>query len=165
MLLTIYTALSAYSTPINMVSAAFACIIDDTRTEVLEALIDLDRSGVMEHTMLESRFTYLAAYPEAKEPDPDVPGNTNDLELRTASILELFQVNGQGLLLLVVRGLVRDHNTSPAHSIGYILDRQTIGLECELGRTRYHPMGAFEHFGIPVKVWFVILATQYRVST
>jgi len=86
MLLTIYTALPAYSTPINMVSAAFACIIDDTRTEVLEALIDLDRSGVMEHTMLESRFTYLAAYPEAEEPDPDVPENTNDLELRTASI-------------------------------------------------------------------------------
>lgn len=40
----------------------------------------------MEHTMPESRFTYMAAYPKVEKSDPAVLENTNELTVRSASI-------------------------------------------------------------------------------
>ncbi|XXH01677.1 hypothetical protein Hte_008037 [Hypoxylon texense] len=45
------------------VSAAFGCLLDKSRTPVLEALLDLDRARAMKQKMLGTKFGYLAAYP------------------------------------------------------------------------------------------------------
>lgn len=42
--------------------------------------------GVMEHTMLESKFTHMAAYPRVEKSDPSVLENTNELTVLSASI-------------------------------------------------------------------------------
>lgn len=79
-------ALPTYSTPKSRVSAAFACVVDDTRTDVLKALLKLDPRGVMEHTMLESKLTYMAAYPAVEKANASVLENTNELNVRSASV-------------------------------------------------------------------------------
>lgn len=59
-LLTNSAALPAYSTPVTGVSAAFACLLDRSRTPILKALLDLDKNRILFYEIPGSSFGYLA---------------------------------------------------------------------------------------------------------
>lgn len=54
-------ALRAYATPQTAVTAAFACLLDRSRSPVLEALIELDRNDVMSTEVLGPSLAVLGA--------------------------------------------------------------------------------------------------------
>ena len=72
-----------YFTPVTKVSAAFGCLLDDTRTPVLRALLDIDRDGVLSHHIPGSSLSHLGAYPSVLTNDPGVP---HELPLELASM-------------------------------------------------------------------------------
>ncbi|KAK4163614.1 hypothetical protein QBC43DRAFT_238883 [Cladorrhinum sp. PSN259] len=87
-----HAALPTYSTPTSHVSAAFACLLDRSRTPILEALLDLDRNGILEYEIPASTFAYLGAFnpkkPGKKALNPShIPdGLPPTLPLRTAAM-------------------------------------------------------------------------------
>ncbi|KAI1135612.1 hypothetical protein F5Y05DRAFT_393950 [Hypoxylon sp. FL0543] len=78
------SALPAYSTSRTRVSAAFGCLLDKSRTPVLEALLELDRGRVMSQKMLGTDFGYLAAHPTRFE--ERLSPSSGEIFLREASI-------------------------------------------------------------------------------
>ncbi|KAI0460016.1 hypothetical protein F5B21DRAFT_523907 [Xylaria acuta] len=57
------SVLQLYSTPLTKVSAAFGCLLDKTRTPILEALLDMDRDTIMNSEIPGASLAYLGAYP------------------------------------------------------------------------------------------------------
>ncbi|KAK4554001.1 hypothetical protein LTR86_008842 [Recurvomyces mirabilis] len=53
-----------YTTPTTGVSAAFACLLDPTRTPVLQALLHLDRDAILASEIPGPSLEYLGAYPD-----------------------------------------------------------------------------------------------------
>ena len=72
-----------YFTPVTKVSAAFGCLLDDTRTPVLRALLDMDRDGVLSYHIPGSSFSHLGGYPTVLTNDPGVH---HELSLSLASL-------------------------------------------------------------------------------
>lgn len=76
--------LPTYSTPVTRVSAAFGCLLDNTRTPILEALLTLDRGGTLSCMIPGSSFSYLGAYPNSSNSDIEV--TADELPLSSASL-------------------------------------------------------------------------------
>ncbi|TGJ78363.1 hypothetical protein E0Z10_g10401 [Xylaria hypoxylon] len=65
--------LQLYSTPVTKVSAAFGCLLDKTRTPILEALLDMDRDEIMNSEISGVSLAYLGAYPNVSGVKLDFP--------------------------------------------------------------------------------------------
>jgi ankyrin repeat protein len=87
--------IATYKTPTTKISAAFACLLDKTRTPVLEELLQIDKDHVLDYTISGPQFSYLAAYPKSHGIGVDT-----DLHLDIASLylgnLDAFLLLGGG---------------------------------------------------------------------
>lgn len=75
--------LPTYSTPTSGVTAAFACLLDQTRTPILEALLLLDWHGVIECVIPAATFRCLGTGGINAERQADLPA---EIPLRPASM-------------------------------------------------------------------------------
>lgn len=96
--LTSSTALPTYSTPVTKVSAAFGCLLDKTRAPVLEALLKLDRDGILSYLVPGSSFSYLSAYPKLSENELSLSELPLDLAALYLGNLDAFHLMGCGEL-------------------------------------------------------------------
>ena len=80
------TALPAYSTPLTKVSAAFACLLDKSRTPILKALLELDRDRVLDYKVPGSSLGYLGAHPGSIDTTSSFLDASDELTLCEASV-------------------------------------------------------------------------------
>ncbi|KAJ2984408.1 hypothetical protein NUW58_g6074 [Xylaria curta] len=73
-----------YRTRRSNVSAAFGCLLDESRTPILKTLLDLDKTRVLKSKMLGTTFGYLAAYP--KMYDEKLSPSDGEINLGQASV-------------------------------------------------------------------------------
>lgn len=67
-------------------SAAFGCLLDKSRTPILQALLDLDRDRVLDYHVSGSLLGCLGAHPEVFDPSSSFLDASEELSLREASI-------------------------------------------------------------------------------
>jgi ankyrin repeat protein len=77
-------ALPACSTPLKEVSAAFLCLLDRSRTDILKALLRLDKNGVLSYEIPGRSFEHLAISPAVS--DPSSSDFTGRLPLHLAAL-------------------------------------------------------------------------------
>ncbi|KAF2733343.1 hypothetical protein EJ04DRAFT_272997 [Polyplosphaeria fusca] len=75
-----------YSTPRSCITAGFACIIDKSRTPVLEALLKLDPDGVLECSTPISTFRRFSMGKKELVPDEN-DGLPSELPMRSACVM------------------------------------------------------------------------------
>ena len=97
--------LPAYLTPRTKVSAAFACLLDKSRTPVLEALLELDRDQVLNYKVPGSSLGYLGAHPASFETTSSFLDASDELTLCEASV---YLGNFEAFRILNPPGMAND---------------------------------------------------------